>query len=86
MCIQCNGLIEYHTWRELKYKIILEMDRRPLGDTIQQGLSEWPEAKACWRAQCPNIGCSRLLYDKMETLRVIKECIDNLPTTVPSLL
>ncbi|KAF5326608.1 hypothetical protein D9611_000087 [Ephemerocybe angulata] len=82
VCVQCTGLIEYHTWRELKYKIILEMDNRPLGDTIYQGLLEWPEAKACWRASCPTPGCQRLLYDKPETLRVIRECIDNLSLTI----
>ena len=73
-------MIEYHTWRELKYKIILEMDIRALGDTIAQGLSEWPEAKACWRAGCPNLNCGRLLYDKTQTQRAIQEAIDKLPT------
>lgn len=40
------------TWRELKYKIILEMDVRPLGDTVvNSGLTEWHEAKRCWSAK-----------------------------------
>lgn len=82
LCAQCSGVIEYHTWRELKYKIILEMENRPQGDTVPQGLLEWPEAKACWRAGCPNPVCGRLLYDKPETVRVIKEAIDKLPNTV----
>jgi len=82
-CIQCNTTIEYHTWRELKYKMILEMDKRPAGDTIlDPGLNEWPEAKACWKAKCTKKECSRLLYDKGETLRVIKQCIGELPSTV----
>ncbi|KAJ3569624.1 hypothetical protein NP233_g4930 [Leucocoprinus birnbaumii] len=69
-CVQCDNLIEYHTWRELKYKILEEMDRRPLGDTIlESGLADWPEAKACWRAKCSKKDCGRLLYDKGETLR-----------------
>jgi hypothetical protein len=82
-CHMCRELIDYHTWRELKYKIILEMDVRPLGDTIvNSGLLDWPEAQACWNAKCPNASCERVLYDKTETLRVIKECIERLPKCI----
>lgn len=82
-CVNCRTVIDYHTWRELKYKITLEMDVRPMGDTVtEQGLSEWPEALACWTAQCPQAQCSRSLYDKAETLRVIRECIEKLPSTI----
>lgn len=47
------------TWRELKYKIILEMDVRPLGDTVlTMGLTEWHEAKRCWTAKvCTIFAC-----------------------------
>jgi hypothetical protein len=52
VCVTCGWQIDYHTWRELKYKIILEMDIRPLGDTVvNSGLQEWHEAKSCWDAQ-----------------------------------
>jgi hypothetical protein len=79
-CPSCNAKIDYHTWRELKYKIILEMDVRPLGDTIvDHGLLEWPESIACWESKCQ---CGRLLYDKAETLKVIRECIDALPKSI----
>ncbi|CCL98364.1 uncharacterized protein FIBRA_00359 [Fibroporia radiculosa] len=82
-CSHCGCIVDYHTWRELKYVIILEMDVRPLGDTVcNHGLLEWPAARACWDARCTN--CERVLYDKKETLRVIRECIDFLPTTVDS--
>ncbi|KAJ7594650.1 hypothetical protein C8J56DRAFT_1044370 [Mycena floridula] len=82
-CATCRTLIDYHTWRELKYKIILEMDLRPLGDTVTEvGLNEWNEALACWTAQCPTSQCARSLYDKGETVRVIKECIEGLPSTI----
>ncbi|KZS99754.1 uncharacterized protein LAESUDRAFT_732904 [Laetiporus sulphureus 93-53] len=80
-CSNCGEIVEYHTWRELKYVIILEMDVRPIGDTIcGSGLLEWSAARTCWDARCAS--CSRVLYDKNETLRVIRECIDQLPTTV----
>jgi hypothetical protein len=74
-------MIDYHTWRVLKY--ILEMDVRPLGDTIlDTGLLDWPEACPCWLAECLNPSCLRVLYDKAETLRGIKECIKGLPNCI----
>jgi len=83
-CSHCGNPVDYHTWRELKYAIILEMDVRPLGDTIcGSGLLDWPAARACWAAKC--MTCDRVLYDKKETLRVIRECIDQLPATVDSI-
>ncbi|KAJ3511738.1 hypothetical protein NLJ89_g3924 [Agrocybe chaxingu] len=82
-CIQCHALITNETWRELKHRIVAEMDERPLGDTVLDlGLSTWPEAIACWRAACRTETCKRLLYDKTETIRVVKECIEGLPKTV----
>jgi hypothetical protein len=82
-CHACREMIDYHTWRELKYKIILEMDVLPLGDTIVNSTPfDWPEARACWDAKCQNSSCERVLYDKTETLRVIKECIDGLPNCI----
>lgn len=85
-CANCVTPIDYHTWRELKYKIIMEMDARPLGDTVvEHGLLEWPEANACWTAKCPHSGCQRSLYDKAETVRVIRECLDTLPKSVTNL-
>ncbi|KAH6914209.1 hypothetical protein BKA70DRAFT_1182223 [Coprinopsis sp. MPI-PUGE-AT-0042] len=82
VCIQCQARIEYQTWRELKYRIIFEIDERPLGDTIGHGLNLWPEAIACWQAHCPNTQCQRRLYDKSESFRAIQQCIDELPLTV----
>ncbi|KIY71139.1 hypothetical protein CYLTODRAFT_346552 [Cylindrobasidium torrendii FP15055 ss-10] len=81
-CVSCQTIIDYHTWRELKYRIILEIDARPLGDTVEDGLQDWPEAMSCWMAKCPKPECLRALYDKMETLRVIKDCIEKLPRTI----
>lgn len=80
-CSNCGSIVDYHTWRELKYVIIMEMDARPLGDTVcSPGLLEWPTARACWSAKCLN--CDRVLYDKTLTMRVIRECIEQLPTTI----
>jgi hypothetical protein len=79
-CPRCRWRIDHHAWRELKYRVVMEMDVRPLGDTVVDvGLTEWPEAIACWDAKCPNAECTCVLYDKVETLRLIRDCIDSLP-------
>ncbi|KAF9000200.1 hypothetical protein BDQ17DRAFT_682151 [Cyathus striatus] len=73
--------VNNHTWRELKSRMFLEMDRRPLGDTIYGlDMEEWPESVACWESKCSK--CDGLNYDKLVTLRRLKECIDELPSTI----
>lgn len=81
-CSRCRRPADHHAWRELKHKVIAEMDSRPLGDTILDvGLTEWSEAKACWESKCAYADCAIVQYDKTETMRLIKECVDNLPKT-----
>lgn len=80
LCVGCSERLSNHTWRELKIRMFLEMDRRPLGDTLcGLDMEEWPEAVACWEAQCKQAGCGRLNYNKIVTLRVIRDCVDTLP-------
>ncbi|KAI6044651.1 hypothetical protein EDC04DRAFT_2641449 [Pisolithus marmoratus] len=82
LCARCRRPTDHSTWRELKYKIVVEMDVRPLGDTVLNvGLQEWPEAQACWEARCPNPACASVIYDKTETVRLIRDCIESLPKT-----
>lgn len=81
-CSRCRRQADHHAWREFKYRVVTEMDIRPLGDTIlDAGLTEWPEAKACWEAKCPHLDCAIVQYDKTETIRLIRECIESLPKT-----
>ncbi|TFK68918.1 hypothetical protein BDN72DRAFT_768584 [Pluteus cervinus] len=83
LCPACSEPMDNHSWRELKAKMFMEMDQRPLGDTLTGlEMEEWPEGIACWNARCPTAGCGRLYYNKLSTLREIKDCIDRLPTTV----
>ncbi|THH28623.1 hypothetical protein EUX98_g5567 [Antrodiella citrinella] len=80
-CSHCGMVVKYHTWRELKYAIVSEMDARPMGDTVlEKGLDELPAAKACWDAKCKS--CDKVLYDKKETLRAIRVCMDKLPNKI----
>lgn len=84
-CSHCGSTVDYHTWRELKSKIFKEMDIRALGDTVcEPGLTDWAQAQRCWLARCAN--CNRVLYDKKESVRAIRECIDQLPTTLRSVI
>lgn len=62
-----------------------EIDKRPLGDTLGVTVgqsADWPEAKACWEAKCTKAGCEGLNYDRVATLRQIRNCIDVLPSTI----
>ncbi|KAF8660103.1 hypothetical protein AX16_001661 [Volvariella volvacea WC 439] len=85
-CSRCGVTqLDNHTWRELKNVMFVEMDRRPLGDTlgIMAGIGpEWPEALACWEAKCKKEGCGGLNYDRVATIRQIRNCIDLLPITI----
>ncbi|KAG6883547.1 hypothetical protein C0993_005549 [Termitomyces sp. T159_Od127] len=85
-CTRCGVTqLDNYTWREFKNAMFAEFDRRPLGDTlgVNVGLSaDWPEAKACWEAKCTKTGCEGLNYDRVATLRQIRNCIDVLPSTI----
>ncbi|KAF7315279.1 BTB domain-containing protein [Mycena indigotica] len=82
-CNACHCSIDYHTWRELKYRIVSEMEVRPAGDSIVNiGLTDWPEAKACWTAKCTNRACNRALYDELPTRDIIRQVIDELPKSL----
>lgn len=80
-CSHCGSSVEYHTWREMKHALIMEMDVRPMGDTIcETGLMDGPQARNCWEARCTT--CQRVLYDKKETLVAIRSCINALPIEI----
>ncbi|PPQ94911.1 hypothetical protein CVT25_004398 [Psilocybe cyanescens] len=82
-CPGCGEEMNNHTWRELKARMFMEMDRRPLGDTLcGLEMEDWPESIACWEAKCQKIDCGRLNYNKLSTLRDIKNCLGRLPSHV----
>lgn len=76
---QCGTLRDNSSWRNLKARMITEMERRPMGDTLLgTTFTEWPEATACWTVRCT--GCEALSYERGTTLREIKVCLDLLPS------
>lgn len=91
LCTHCgNAPLNNDTWNALKQAMVMEMDRRPLGDSIlgfdvdgiggenfDGGILAWPEAEACFNKTCES--CGALNYDKGATLYRLQECIDNLP-------
>jgi hypothetical protein len=77
--------LDNRTWRALKHRIVLEMDCRPLGDTLGVavgGMGEWAEAKACWASKCTKVDCGAANYDRVATLKQIRVCVDSLPVAV----
>ncbi|KAJ7591662.1 hypothetical protein C8J56DRAFT_887946 [Mycena floridula] len=68
-------------WRALKHTMLIEINRRPLGDGIigrsisgiggnaGLGIVAWPEAIVCWEAICTKQGCGGLNYDRNATLK-----------------
>jgi len=82
-CQGCGTPIDNHTWRELKGKMFMEIDKRPLGDTICGfEMESWQEALACWDAKCKKEGCGTPYYQKVSTLRNIQACLERLPNTI----
>ncbi|KAF8970843.1 hypothetical protein BDZ97DRAFT_1652051 [Flammula alnicola] len=85
-CNRCGvTVLDNHSWRELKHAMFLEMERRPLGDTLGLAVgdaAEWPVALACWEAKCSKEGCDGLNYDRIATLRQIRACVALLPLTI----
>lgn len=85
-CSRCGVTqLDNYPWRELKFAMFAEIDRRPLGDTLGLGVGqsvELPEAKACWEAKCKKEGCDGVNYDRIATLRQIRNCIALLPSTI----
>ncbi|CAK5283728.1 unnamed protein product [Mycena citricolor] len=70
----CGRNRDNYPWRMLKARLLSEFNKRPLGDTILSEMVGWPEAAACWRAQC---ACSQKYYDHSSTVANIKASIRN---------
>ena len=92
MCTYCGvTAIDNSSWVALKTAMIMEMDRRPLGDGIAGGslgdvrlrvqdeplgIMSWKEAERCWEARCSKESCNGLNYDKAVTLKQIVRCVE----------
>ena len=77
--------LDKYPWRAFKNAMFLEMERRPLGDTlgvVVGSTADWPEALACWEAKCKKDNCGGLSYDRIATLKQIRACIALLPSTI----
>jgi len=85
-CSRCGVTqLDNQTWRIFKDLLFVEMDKRPLGEDLRTPLGKLansPEAEACWVAKCQKEGCGGLNYDRLATLRQIRDCVDALPRTI----
>ncbi|KAJ4481003.1 hypothetical protein J3R30DRAFT_2387358 [Lentinula aciculospora] len=93
LCMRCHeARIDNGTWKVLKEAMVMELERRPLGDSIvgsevggiggehlAEGIVTWPEAEACFNASCEKKGCKSPNYDACATLKQIQGCVDSLP-------
>jgi len=81
-CSRCREPISHVEWRELRWRMLDELERCPSGDSIVTGLEEWPAALACWAVKCKKVNCQSAVYDKVSTSKAIKDVLDALPNTV----
>ncbi|KZV65136.1 hypothetical protein PENSPDRAFT_656020 [Peniophora sp. CONT] len=81
-CSRCSEQFEYGAWRDLKYAMERELERRPMGDTVLNGLEDWPVAKICWSSQCKRPQCTAHVYDRVSSSRAIRETIEALPRAI----
>lgn len=83
-CSSCNVPIDNTSWRALKARMYEVMDMNPSGSCFYSSgdVDSWIEAEKCWGAVCSTKSCGSLNYDKLATLRQIRGCIEQLPTTV----
>jgi len=82
-CQRCYSLVDVHAWREFKWLILDEMDRRPSGETIKtQAFADTPTARMVFAVTCGNEQCARACFDKDSTLENISKAIDALPSSI----
>ncbi|KAK0210883.1 hypothetical protein DFS33DRAFT_1270809 [Desarmillaria ectypa] len=94
VCGRCGVMkLDNTTWREFREALTLEIDQRPLGDGVSGlpvggirsgeqigiGCISWTVAERCWAARCQRAGCGAVNYDRLTTLKEIKNCVDELP-------
>ncbi|PBK78287.1 hypothetical protein ARMSODRAFT_947171 [Armillaria solidipes] len=94
VCGRCGvSKLDNTTWREFREALTLEIDQRPLGDGVSGlpvggirsgeqvgiGCMSWAVAEKCWAARCKRAGCGAPNYDRLTTLKEIKNCVDELP-------
>ncbi|KAK0459855.1 uncharacterized protein EV420DRAFT_1268935 [Desarmillaria tabescens] len=81
VCGRCGVTkLDNRTWREFREALTLEIDQRPLGDgQVGIGCMSWAVAERCWAARCQRAGCRAANYDRLTTLKEIKNCVDELP-------
>lgn len=81
-CSQCGANVLKGTkWRELKWAILDELERRPSGEGIKSNdFMQSAPAVALLDLKCQ--GCKKMCYAKDATVKHIFEAIDNLPTSI----
>jgi hypothetical protein len=74
----CGTEINNSFWRELRSRLVWELDQNPSGRTIlAPEMEEMDESARCWKAKCSR--CSSLYYNRLGTSKNIRMCVEKLP-------
>ncbi|KXN91880.1 hypothetical protein AN958_11182 [Leucoagaricus sp. SymC.cos] len=77
----CGRSNDNGPWRILASRLFWEMDQNPSGSTIlSPEMDTWEESVRCWNSLCPRPSCGRASQDRVEMLRKLRQCIEQLPT------
>jgi hypothetical protein len=80
-CSACGVEINNSFWRELRSRLVWEMDQNPSGESILAlEMEESEECSRCWKAKCG--GCGMSYYNRLETMKNIRDCLKQLPIKI----
>ncbi|KAF9030700.1 hypothetical protein BDZ89DRAFT_1064480 [Hymenopellis radicata] len=77
-CSGCGAKADGGEWRTLRARMITEIENGNEEGVCSLEMEEWGESEACWGAKCKE--CGAAVYDRIATLRRIREAVAGLPT------
>ncbi len=77
-CKGCGAKADGGEWRTLRARMITEIENGNEEGVCSLEMEEWSESEACWGAKCKE--CGGAVYDRIATLRRIREAVAGLPT------
>lgn len=83
LCRGCDKEVDNSSWRELRSRLLWEIDQDASGKSILSlEMEEWEESMRCWNAKCRTAGCETPLYHRLVTMKEIRDCVEQLPELV----
>ncbi|KXN91878.1 hypothetical protein AN958_11180 [Leucoagaricus sp. SymC.cos] len=76
----CRRSNDNGPWRILASRLFWEMDQDPSGSTIlSPEMETWEESIRCWNSFCQGSSCRKANWNRVETLKKLRQCIEQLP-------